>query len=121
MYMLMRDAEGRKESKVIRTTKQHNTPKAVTFPEKNELPRVGFEPATLYTLDRAHYQLSHLGSSAGWAPTRNLTSHISPDEQANCKGYTMSLDSRLTLGHTFDMYRQTASEDLYHNTCLSSS
>ena len=47
--MLMRDAERRKEeaSKVIQTTeqiKQHDTPKAVTFPKKNELPRVGLEP-----------------------------------------------------------------------------
>ena len=24
--------------------KQHSTPKAVTFPKKNELPRVGLEP-----------------------------------------------------------------------------
>ena len=34
--------------------KQARTPKAVTFPKKNELPRVGLEPTTLYTLDRAH-------------------------------------------------------------------
>ena len=33
--------------------KQHSTPKAVTLPRKNELPRVGLEPTTLYTLDRA--------------------------------------------------------------------
>ena len=33
---------------------QHSTPKAVTFPKKNELPRVGLELTTLYTLDRAH-------------------------------------------------------------------
>ena len=31
--------------------KQHSTPKAVTFPKKNELPQVGLEPTTLYTLD----------------------------------------------------------------------
>ena len=45
----MRDAEGRKTeaSKVKQTTKQSNTystPKAVTFPKKNELLRVGLEP-----------------------------------------------------------------------------
>ena len=39
--------------------KQHSTPKAVTFPRKNELPQVGLEPTTLYTLDRALYQLSY--------------------------------------------------------------
>ena len=48
----MRDAEGRKKeaSKVKQTNKakQHSTPKAVTFPKKNELPRV--KPTTLYTM-----------------------------------------------------------------------
>ena len=29
--------------------------KVVTFPKKNELPQVGLEPTTLYTLDRALY------------------------------------------------------------------
>ena len=60
MYMLMRDEkEGRKmqarSNKQQLKAKQHNTPKAVTFPMKNELPRVGLEPTTLYTLDRALY------------------------------------------------------------------
>ena len=59
----MRDKEGRKKeaSKVIQTNKakQHSTPKAVTFPKKNELPWVGLKPTTLYTLDRALYQLSY--------------------------------------------------------------
>ena len=35
--------------------KQHSTPEAVTFSKKNELLRVGLEPTTLYTLDRALY------------------------------------------------------------------
>ena len=41
--ILMRDAEGRKKeaSKVVQTSKQHNTLKAATFPKK-EMPRVGF-------------------------------------------------------------------------------
>ena len=47
--------------------KQHSTHKAVTFPRKNELPQVGLEPTTLYSLDRALYQLSYQGSTAGWA------------------------------------------------------
>ena len=61
-------------SKVKQTNKakQHSTPKAVTFPRKNELPRVGLEPTTLYTLDRALYQLSYRGSSAGWAQISHL-------------------------------------------------
>ena len=32
--------------------KQHHTPKAVTFPKKNVLPRVGLKPTTFYILDR---------------------------------------------------------------------
>ena len=61
-HVLMRDEkEGRrKEASMVKQTnkaKQHSTPKAVTFPKKNELPRVGLEPTTLYTLDRALYQL----------------------------------------------------------------
>ena len=74
-YMLMRDGEGRKKeaSKVIQITiRQYSMSKAVTvtFPSKNELPRVGFEPTTLYTLDRMLYQLN--GS--------NLTSHSVSDK-----------------------------------------
>ena len=53
--------EGRKKeaSKVKQTNKakQHSTPKGVTFPKKNELPRVGLKPATLYTPDRALYHM----------------------------------------------------------------
>ena len=76
-YMLMRDEEGRKKeaSKVIQITikaKQHSTSKAVTvtFPRKNELLPVEFEPTTLYTLDGTLYQLN--GS--------NLTSHSVSDK-----------------------------------------
>ena len=49
------EKEGRKKQARSNKNKakQHSTPKAVTFPKKNELPRVGLEPTTLYTLDRA--------------------------------------------------------------------
>ena len=67
-------------SKVKQTNKakQHSTPKAVTFPKKSELPRVGLEPTTLYTLDRALYQLSYMyqGSSAGWAQLSHVHVHV---------------------------------------------
>ena len=47
----MRRKEKRsKQGHTNNKAKQHSTPKAVTFP-KNELPRVGLEPTTLYTLD----------------------------------------------------------------------
>ena len=45
--------ERSKQGQTNNKAKQHITPKAVTFPKKNELPRVGLEPTTLYTLDRA--------------------------------------------------------------------
>ena len=48
------DEEGRsKQGHTNNKAKQHSTPKAVTFPKKNELPRVGLEPTTLYTLERS--------------------------------------------------------------------
>ena len=60
-HVLMRDErrkEGRsKQGQTNNTAKQHSTPKAVTFPEKNELPWVGLELTTLYTLDRALYHM----------------------------------------------------------------
>ena len=82
IYMLMRDVEGRKEgrkeeaSKAMHTNnkaKQHSTPKAVTFPKKKKVPRVGFKPTTLCALDRTlmytHYiyilhfpKVAHLSS-----------------------------------------------------------
>ena len=52
-----------KEASKVKQTdkaKHHSTPKAVTFPKKNELPRVGLEPTTLYTLDRAPRQLMYI-------------------------------------------------------------
>ena len=53
----------------VQKAKQHSTPKAVTFPKKNELPRVGFEPTTLYTLDRVL-------SSVYWAQISHLIVHL---------------------------------------------
>ena len=43
--------ERSKHGQTNNKAKQHSTPKAVTFPKKNELPRMGLEPTTLYTLD----------------------------------------------------------------------
>ena len=50
----MRDGR-KKQARSNKKTRQSNTAhpiKAVTFPKKNELPRVGLEPTTLYTLDK---------------------------------------------------------------------
>ena len=41
-----------------------------------ELPRVGLEPTTLHTLDRALYQLSYQGSAADWAQISYLIVHL---------------------------------------------
>ena len=73
VHDLMRDE--RRKGKKANKAKQHSTPKAVTFPKKNELPRVGLEPTTLYTLDRAPLPLSYQGSSAGWAQISHLIVH----------------------------------------------
>ena len=55
--MLKDEARKKEASKVKQTNKakQHRTPKAVNFSKKNELPRVGLEPTTLYTLDKVLY------------------------------------------------------------------
>ena len=37
-----------RSNKQTNKAKQQSTPKAVTFPKKNELHRVGLEPTTLY-------------------------------------------------------------------------
>ena len=86
----MRD-EGRKEerSKQGQTNnKVHSTPKAVTFPKKNELPRVGLEPTTLYTLDRALYMYHCATRTYTFAGThkdrevfQSLQRIVSPDHQ----------------------------------------
>ena len=52
IHVLMRDEkeERKKQARSCKQTnkaKQHSTPKAVTFPKKNELPRVELEPTTL--------------------------------------------------------------------------
>ena len=52
-----RKEEKSKQGQTNSKAKQHSTPKAVTFPKKNELPQVGLEPTTLYTLDRARYHI----------------------------------------------------------------
>ena len=49
----MQKKERSKQGHTNNKAKQHNTHKVVTFPNKNELPRVGLEPMTLYSRDRA--------------------------------------------------------------------
>ena len=68
---MRRNEERSKQDQTNNKAKQCSTPKAVIF---SKLPQVGLEPTTLYTLDRALYQLSYQGSSGGWATTK---SHIS--------------------------------------------
>ena len=43
-----RKEERSKQGYTNNKAKQLKTPKAVTFPKKNELPQVGLEPTTLY-------------------------------------------------------------------------
>ena len=74
----MRDEkeERKKQAKSNKQARQSNTahPRHSLFLERNELPQVGLEPTTLYTLDRALYQLSYQGSSAWLGP--NLIVHL---------------------------------------------
>ena len=51
---MRRKEERSKQGQTNNKAKQHSTPMAVTLQKKNELPRVGHEPTTLYTLDRVH-------------------------------------------------------------------
>ena len=79
-YMFLNEVRRKKErSKQGQTNKQGKATQhtqAVTFPRKNELPQVGVEPTTLYTLDRALYELNYRGSSAGWAQISHLIVHL---------------------------------------------
>ena len=81
---LMRDEkeERKKQGQTNRQGKatQHSTPKAVTPPRGNELPQVGLEPTTLYTKQSA--LPAELPRQHRWLGP-NLTSHSTPDEQAN--------------------------------------
>ena len=49
IHVLMRDEKEERKKQQTNKAKQHSTPKAVTFPKKNELPLVGLKPMTLYT------------------------------------------------------------------------
>ena len=52
---MRRKEERSQQGQTNNKAKQHSTPKAVTFPDKTELPQVGLEPTTLYTLDMYMY------------------------------------------------------------------
>ena len=52
--MRRKEEEASKVKQTNNKAKQHSTPKVVTFLLKKELPRVGFEPTTLYTLTHVH-------------------------------------------------------------------
>ena len=69
---MRRKEEWSKQGQTNNKSKQHSTPKAVTFPMKDELAQVGLEPTTLYTLDRALY---HWATKA--AQLAGPKSHIS--------------------------------------------
>ena len=99
----MRRKEGRKQGQTNNKAKQHSTPKAVTFPKKNELSRVGLEPTTLYTLHsrQSTLPLSYQGSSAGWAQISHLMyMHLHEVCQARIHLPTnLHLLRTLTCGH----------------------
>ena len=57
----MRRKEERSKQGQTNKAKQHSTPKAVTFPKKNELPRVRLELYSSYNMYTKSSQLSCLG------------------------------------------------------------
>ena len=52
---MRRKEERSKKGQTDNKAKQHSKPKVITFPKKNELPRVGLKPTTLYALDSTTY------------------------------------------------------------------
>ena len=119
IHVLMRDEkEGRsKQGQTNNEAKQHSTPKAVTFPKKNEPPEVGLKPTTLHTLDRALYQLPHahlclLTSSSPNVPTRGEIDSGMPSGTKNSNAFgpcgrmaplMTGLLSRLSLGFEMEI------------------
>ena len=78
----MRDEkeERKKQARSNKQTRQSNTahPRQSLFLEKMSSLRWDSNPrpTTLHTLDRALYQLSYRGSSAGWAQISHLIVHL---------------------------------------------
>ena len=62
---------------------------------------MGLEPTTLYTLDRALYQLSYRGSSAGWAQISHLIVHLM--NMYMCSVYTCTVTMQPTYTY-MNMY-----------------
>ena len=72
---MRRKEERSKQGQTNNKAKQH---KVVTFLKKNELPRVGLEPTTLYSRQSA-LPLSYQAQLAG---PKSHMSYSAPDEQA---------------------------------------
>ena len=53
-----RKEERSKQGQTNKKAKQHSTPKAVTCPKKNELPRVGLEPRYFHDIVIIHSIIS---------------------------------------------------------------
>ena len=78
---MRRKEERSKQGHTNNKAKQHSTPKAVTFPKKNELPRVGLEPTTLYICDCAYIVCVALCFQGDGSATE-----LPPDQRATDKG-----------------------------------
>ena len=71
--------ERSKQGQTNNKAQQHSTPKAVTFPEKNELPRVGFVHGVERQGKGSHSQQTVLGNKendSGTAASRTQTRGI---------------------------------------------
>ena len=83
----MRRKEERSKQGQINKPKQHSIPKAVTFSNKNELPRVGLEPTTLYTLDRACIGILAI-LQVLHSPVNQVSFIVIPVSQVSCNAHS---------------------------------
>ena len=77
-----RRKEGRsKQGQTNNKAKQHSIPKVVTFPKKNELPRVGLEPTTLYMYMYSYIAQMYVIAHKEYSVYRNISSQLHTGRQ----------------------------------------
>ena len=93
---MRRKKERSKHDQTNNKVKQHNTPREITFPKTNELPRVGLEPTTLlYTHVRGLYMCSFITYLPPLSLSLSLALSLSPPVQYTITkhGHTLHLDT----------------------------
>ena len=101
----------KERSKQGQTNKQGKATQHTQGSHFYELPWVGLEPTTLYTLDRALYQLSYQGSSAGWAQISHLIVHLMNRLTITCTSESLLLHKHAHSGQ-MNMKRNSSQEPI---------